>query len=56
MKMKIEFNCNNAAFDDAEQEIKRILDKVSIAVQHAEFGIIRDVNGNAIGKWELSEA
>lgn len=55
MKVKIEFNTDNAAFDDNDQECARILK--DLTEKASEYGIdslngrkIFDVNGNSIGK------
>ena len=58
MKFKLEFNMDNAAFEDngREREILRVLDQ---ATDHVLFG--RDVrnlfdsNGNKIGSFEIIE-
>lgn len=52
---KIEFRTGNAAFEDnAGLEVARILRELSDKAEHGELeGLIRDVNGNTIGKWGL---
>lgn len=52
--MKIEFQTDNAAFDDGNDvaEISRILDKIRDSVLEGhESGLIHDLNGNRIGGW-----
>ena len=56
---KIEFSTDNAAFDEsdgyqAEREIRDILHKIAYYVTHHgdKSGMVRDSNGNTIGKWE----
>lgn len=54
MSFRIEFDTDNAAFEDAlYEETKRILEDISdqIYYGHRE-GTIRDSNGNRIGSWE----
>ena len=55
--MKIEFNTDNAAFQDYDYTylmIARTIDKVADDVRDGETsGIIRDANGNTIGKFEV---
>ena len=51
--MKIEFDTNNAAFQDyGADEIARILARISEKVQYGFVeGKIIDINGNQIGEW-----
>lgn len=53
--MKIEFNTDNAAFEDGcWEETDRILKEISDKVRLGyEYGPIRDINGNKIGTWSL---
>ena len=55
MKFKIEFDMNNAAFDDyPESEIYSILDNVKTKVIDGfVHGRVRDANGNTIGYWTI---
>ncbi|HEB29335.1 MAG TPA: hypothetical protein ENI15_00455 [Spirochaetes bacterium] len=62
MKFKLEFNMDNAAFEDADImysviafiEVEGILNKVADDYQSGDIaGAIRDSNGNAVGKWEI---
>ena len=57
MKVKIEFNTDNAAFEDNfEGEIVRILDDLKIRLGYLDMGrplVIRDINGNVIGEMNL---
>lgn len=56
MKMKIEFETDNAAFDDGNgpTECARILEKIARRVgQGAEEGGIMDSNGNRVGSWSV---
>ena len=50
------FDMNSEAFDTAsEQEVKRILLEVAQKVeQGVARTIIRDVNGNKVGGWEVT--
>lgn len=54
--MSIEFKTDSAAFEegDAWQETARILREIAEALERTEDnGIIRDSNGNTIGRWSL---
>lgn len=58
MTLKIEFETDNAAFDDINgpAEIRRILSEIAgRIVLGSVSGNIRDINGNRIGKYELTE-
>lgn len=51
----LEFETFNAAFDTLEHETARILFAIARSVEHGEtHGKVRDINGNTIGKWELT--
>lgn len=58
MKFKIEFDCDNAAFDEyLIDEIVRILDVVKYRIEVSggivdEFPIY-DINGNKVGNYSL---
>lgn len=65
MRIKIEIDCNNAAFTDgdgdiyANEELGRIFSKLS---NQMKFGIvgdtpekIRDINGNTVGTFSVFE-
>ena len=53
--MKIEFTTNNDAFAEYKiAEIARIMKKITDNVyQGLTDGVIHDINGNSIGKWEI---
>lgn len=53
----LNINTDNAAFEgDASYEIVRILSDVADSVQSGyTSGICRDINGNKVGTWEVSE-
>ena len=58
MKIYIELNQDNAAFEDGPIETQRILHelikwKFPIEVQGFHEGPIYDKNGNKCGKWEV---
>jgi len=55
---KLKFSTANAAFDpDARGEIMRILRVVAQHIERGEdCGVCRDVNGNTVGKWEVTTA
>ena len=55
MKLKIEFDTDNAAFNDQDDpglEIRRILLAISFDITDVNTsGPVRDSNGNTIGAW-----
>lgn len=59
---KLEFETDNAAFDDGNREAEtgRILREIAGRIEQAEaneiIGTIRDGNGNIIGRYELTQA
>jgi hypothetical protein len=55
---KIELTTDNAAFDgEAGVEVARILDEVArLLIDGARDGRARDVNGNVVGTWMLTDA
>lgn len=57
MGMKIEFDTDNAAFDENRQaQIVLILGVVAGRVYRGDVeGLVRDANGNAIGSWSLDD-
>ena len=58
MSLQIDFETDNAAFgeDDliAALEAGRILQELASKVSPDGSGIIRDINGNTIGRWSWS--
>jgi len=53
MKVTIEFNSDNAAFDD-ESEIKRVLlQAIQKICQGKDDGKLMDINGNKVGCFEV---
>jgi hypothetical protein len=62
MKMTVEIEMDNAAFEDNQGgEAARILRAVASDVQDSPTlsgtvgGVLRDANGNAVGKWDIWE-
>ncbi len=56
LKFKLEFDCNNAAFekDAPDIEIARILRDVRKQVETGALsGVVRDFNGNTVGFFDL---
>lgn len=55
MKFKLEFDMNNAAFDNAtEAETSRILIVVGEQIEQGKTdGIVMDYNGNRVGQWSI---
>lgn len=61
MSVKIEFETENAAFeDDRAAETARIIHEIADRIADGWtvdiIGNIRDINGNQIGRYELTEA
>jgi hypothetical protein len=56
--VKIEFKTGNSTFSDEakELEIARILKKIAYQIATGyDNDKIRDINGNTIGSWEITE-
>ena len=58
MKFTLNFNMDNAVFDDWNRpEVKRILNRTAERVNDGETeGIVRDINGNTIGQFNIKGA
>jgi hypothetical protein len=56
MKLVIEINCDNAAFQyDLRGEVHRcLIDVIETVSVTRETGSIRDTNGNKVGAWKFS--
>lgn len=56
----LKFSTDNAAFDEMTDGVVATLRQVAQAIENdgrlgvTDGGSIRDVNGNTIGRWELS--
>ena len=56
MKLKIEINMDNAAFEDnPEDEIRSILDDIYPEVMNRRKVKLRDSNGNTVGHYKITE-
>jgi hypothetical protein len=57
VKFKLEFDCDNAAFEDLEGELRWVLSNVTndVSLPSASDGTVRDSNGNRIGEWRFTE-
>ncbi len=60
MKIKIEFDCDNAAFDgNLLSEVRDVMERAMSHIVNNEYysgeddSILRDTNGNTIGKVEV---
>ena len=58
----IKINTDNAAFEDPgeirrviEETAKKIANRVGIGWDTGEVFTVRDINGNAVGTWQLEE-
>ena len=57
MKFVLSIDCNNAAFENLEVELKRILKIVANEVGYGAGSMtLRDINGNIVGHANLEEA
>lgn len=51
---KLEFDTDNAAFDDLEYAVVEIIDAVQTKVSLGErSGSVLDFNGNHVGEWSV---
>jgi len=62
MKLTIEINLDNAAFEDDPSETARILRHIATVVDGGldeyapgDRGKIGDINGNAVGFWKVTD-
>jgi hypothetical protein len=58
MKFQIEINIDNAAFQPSHEiELNRILMNLAntISLEQRMDGNLRDLNGNTVGFWEISD-
>ena len=61
IKLTININTDNSAFDDYNKEIKRILDTIVFKVVKYSESLcslreeITDINGNNVGEWSYEE-
>ena len=54
MKISIEIECNNAAFEEngLAAELSMIFSKIVDKAQYDAFLVLRDSNGNAVGSFK----
>ena len=57
MKITIEINCDNAAFDETDGEVCHILDNLHNRwmCYGVDDRLIKDTNGNTVGKATVTE-
>ena len=57
MKVSIEFNADNAAFEDHNNEISKILREIGEAIENYGIteGPCQDRNGNTVGQWSCGK-
>ena len=56
MGFRLEFETDNAAFEDGNGEAVRLLLQVAARVQAGETeGLVRDINGNLVGAWRFAD-
>ena len=53
MRFEMRITCKNAAFEDGNQEISRLLRSVADIIETSDTGTLRDYNGNTVGDFEL---
>lgn len=54
MKITIDINTDNSAFEDRDEEINRILVRVVSSIKNGRVGgSIIDINGNKVGRYEV---
>lgn len=63
MRIVIEINCDNAAFDNGSEELGRILRRVSDRLKRGAIDLslnnteaLMDVNGNKVGSLQVLES
>ena len=57
MSIAIQFETDNAAFEDDPAEVRRILHEIAARIQSGDtIGQIRDINGNTVGDYCFKEA
>jgi hypothetical protein len=56
MKIQIEIDLDNAAFQDNPGELAQILEKIPHNMKPGDDGKLRDSNGNTVGHWEANES
>ena len=55
MRFEMRITCKNAAFEDGNQEISRLLRSVADDLESSDDGLLFDINGNYVGDFELIE-
>lgn len=56
MRIQINIDMDNAAFEDNQEELKFVLQQVIAAERcGARAGKLKDSNGNRVGKWAIYE-
>ena len=54
MKITIDINTDNSAFEDRDEEINRILVRVASSIKNGRVGgPVIDINGNKVGRYEV---
>lgn len=54
MKITIEINTDNAAFEDNLGEVQHIIREIAKKIEQGrECGKCMDLNGNSVGEWEI---
>lgn len=55
MKITIELNTENVAFEEPE-EVSRLLKKAAVLIASgSDFGNLKDYNGNTVGHYKVTE-
>jgi hypothetical protein len=55
MKLKLDIDMENSAFEDNPNELSEILADLAGSLKYAKFndGFIKDSNGNTVGSWSI---
>jgi hypothetical protein len=57
MKILIECNLDNAAFQDNQLELSEIIARqIPHNLEPGDDGKLKDSNGNTVGQWEVNES
>ena len=55
MKFTMEFECDNAAFEDNPDEVAHCVERTLAAILNGRnFGVVYDTFGNRVGQWRLA--
>ena len=55
MKIQIEVEIDNSAFQDNPNELRQTLGQIPHELQAGQEGTLRDSNGNRVGYWSVED-